>query len=90
MAIVIFLTVALLTYLVALGAWVLQAYTGERLTLEFRSKLFERAQQLSLEYHDRKTTTDSLYRIQNDAPALQSLALNGLIPIVAGAFTIHR
>jgi ATP-binding cassette, subfamily B, bacterial len=87
-AIVILLAVALLTYLVALGTWVLQAYTAERLTLEFRARLFERAQRLSLDHHDRKTTADSLYRIQNDAPALQSLALNGLIPIVVGALTI--
>jgi ATP-binding cassette subfamily B protein len=87
-AVVILLAVALLTYLVDLGAWVLQAYTGERLTLEFRSRLFDRAQRLSLDHHDRNTTADSLYRIQNDAPALQSLALNGLIPIAAATVTV--
>jgi ATP-binding cassette, subfamily B, bacterial len=87
-AILILITVAFLTHVIALGAWVLQAYTGERITLEFRARLFERAQRISLDHHDRKTTTDSLYRIQSDAPALQSLALNGLIPIATGAVTI--
>lgn len=87
-AIVILMTSALLTHLVALGAWVLQAYTGERITLAFRARLFEWAQRISLDHHDRKTTSDSLYRIQNDASALQSLALNGLIPMAAGAVMI--
>jgi ATP-binding cassette, subfamily B, bacterial len=87
-AIILLVTVTLLTYLVALGAWVLQAYTAEKLTLEFRARLFHQAQRLSLDHHDRKTTSDSVYRIQNDAPALQSLALNGLIPVAAGVVTV--
>jgi ATP-binding cassette subfamily B protein len=80
--------VALLLYLVALTGWVLKNYTGERLTVGFRARLFHRAELLSLEYHDRRTTTDAVYRIQSDAPALQSLALNGLIPMAGGALTI--
>jgi ATP-binding cassette subfamily B protein len=81
-------SVALLMNLVALTGWVLKNYTGEKLTVGFRARLFHRAELLSLEYHDQRTTTDAVYRIQNDAPALQSLALSGLIPMAGGALTI--
>ena len=88
LAIILLVTLALLIHLEALAAWVLQAYTGAKLTLKFRAKLFHRAQLLSLDHHDRGMTSDSVYRIQNDAPALESLALNGLVPMFAGAVTI--
>src|SRR5213594_220270 len=39
-------------------------YTGEKLLRGFRAQLFRQAQRLSLSYHDRKGTADSLYRIQ--------------------------
>jgi ATP-binding cassette, subfamily B, bacterial len=82
------IVISLLTYVLILAVWVLKNYTGEKLTVWFRARLFHRAEQLSLEYHDRKTTTDSVYRIQNDAPALQSLALNGLVPMASSAVAI--
>jgi ATP-binding cassette, subfamily B, bacterial len=52
-------------------AYVLQTATGERLTLAFRARLFDHAQRLSLSFHDRRGTTDSIYRIQYDAEALK-------------------
>src|SRR5262249_38280481 len=61
--------VGLLEQLQSYGGWLLGSYTGERLLLEFRAKLFRHLQRLSLAYHDRQGTTDSLYRIQYDAPA---------------------
>ena len=80
--------VTALTYAFALGLSLLQTYTGEKLTLGFRTKLFQRAQQLSFDYHDRKGTIDGVYRIQNDARALQSLAISGVVPLCANAVTL--
>ncbi len=80
--------VTALTYAFALGLSLLQTYTGEKLTLGFRAKLFQRAQQLSFDYHDRKGTIDAVYRIQNDARALQSLAISGVVPLCANAVTL--
>jgi ATP-binding cassette subfamily B protein len=54
-------------------AYVLQTSTGERLTLAFRARLFDHAQRLSLSFHDRRGTIDSIYRIQYDAEALKHL-----------------
>lgn len=77
-----------LTYALALAMRLLQTYTGERLTLGFRAKLFQRAQQSSFDYHDRKGTIDAVYRIQSDASALQFFAINGVVPLCASTITL--
>ena len=80
--------VSLLTYSFVLSLALLRTYTGEKLTLGFRAKLFHRAQQLSFDYHDRKGTLDAVYRIQNDATALQGFAISGVVPLCASAVTL--
>src|SRR5919198_1770592 len=61
--------VAILSQLQDLGASLLRTYTGEKLVLSFRAKLFRHVQRLSIAYHDARGTADSLYRIQTDALA---------------------
>jgi len=80
--------VSLLTYSFALSLALLRTYMGEKLTLGFRAKLFHRAQQLSFDYHDRKGTLDAVYRIQNDATALQGFAISGIVPLCANAVAL--
>jgi ATP-binding cassette subfamily B protein len=87
-AAVLLALVTALTYGFALSTSLLQTYIGERLTLGFRAKLFHRAQQLSFDYHDRKGTLDSVYRIQNDATALQGFAISGVVPLGTNALTL--
>lgn len=84
---VMFVGVAVLTQLQDLASTVLRTYTGERLVLSVRSKLFERAQGLSLAYHDRVGTSDSAYRIQDDAKAIQYLAVDSVVSIVTAVAT---
>lgn len=76
------LSVALLSHIQGVASWILQTYTGERLVLEFRSEAFAHAQRLSLGYHDERGTADSVYRIQEDAPAIQYIAIQGWIPLI--------
>jgi ATP-binding cassette subfamily B protein len=80
--------VALLSQLQGLASSLLSTYTSEKLLLELRAQLFRHAQRLSLAYHDAKGTGDSTYRIQNDAPALQSVAIDGVIPLFTSAGTL--
>jgi ATP-binding cassette, subfamily B, bacterial len=80
--------VALLVHLQGLVVWLLQTWTGERLVLEFRARLFDNVQRLSLSYHDTRGTTESLYRIQYDADGIQHVALGGTIPFVTAAVTL--
>jgi ATP-binding cassette subfamily B protein len=82
------LAVAALSRLQALGSAVLRAFTSERLVLDFRARLFRHLQRLSLAYHDTKGTADSLYRVQRDAPAIQYVAIDGLIPFITAGITV--
>jgi len=80
--------VALAAQLQGFATSVLRTYSGEKLLLMFRTELFRRAQRLSLRYHDSKGTADSVYRIQYDAPAIQWVAIDGLIPLVTAVSTL--
>src|SRR5262249_5151144 len=56
---------------------------GERLTLAFRAQLFWHIQRLSLLFHDTRGTADSLFRIEYDAPSIQAIVINGVIPFIS-------
>jgi ATP-binding cassette, subfamily B, bacterial len=81
-----FLAVAVLTQAQDLANTILKTYTGEKLLLGFRSKLFHQSQRLSLAYHDRVGTSDSMYRVQEDSKSLQYIAAESLISFIT-AFT---
>jgi ATP-binding cassette, subfamily B, bacterial len=87
-AALLFVLVAFLSQTQELARTLLYTYIGERLTLKFRSQLFSQVQRMSLAYHDSQGTADSVYRIQYDAMAIQSLAIDGLIPFLAASFTL--
>ena len=80
--------VALLEQLKVLAEWVLYTYTGEKMVLDFRAMLFHHVQRLSLSYHDSVGTADSTYRIQYDAPAIQHVAIHGVIPFLTSGVTL--
>ncbi len=88
MAAALLLTVTLLTQLLNLMNWLLRTYIGGKMLLRFRAQLFRHVQCLSLAHHDAKGTSDFVYRIQNDAPALQHIAIDALIPFVTAVFTV--
>ena len=87
-SIVLLCAITVLTHVRGLASGVLETYTGERLVRAFRAELFDRVQRLSLAYHDRKGATDSVYRIQYDAPSIQWVAVQGIIPFVSSALTV--
>ena len=81
-------SITLLSQLQELAASLLRTFTGEKLVLEFRAQLFRHVQRLSLTYADSKGTADSTYRIQYDAPAIQNIAIDGVIPFITAGLTI--
>lgn len=88
LAIVLSVVIALLIQLQSLATWLLSTYTGEKLLLEFRARLFRHLQRLSLAYHDKTGTADSMYRVQYDAYAIQNLTISGLIPFITSILTL--
>ncbi|MGI8605113.1 MAG: ABC transporter ATP-binding protein [Verrucomicrobiales bacterium] len=65
-----------------------ESFASEKLVLSFRSRLFRHAQRLSLLYHDRKGTADSIYRIQYDAPAIEWILVHGITPFLVSGCTV--
>ncbi len=88
LAIVLLVLFAVLTQVQSMAVLLASATTGERLVLEFRSRLFRHAQRLSVGYHDMKGTSDSVYRIQYNAPALQYLTIDTTLPLVTSSLTL--
>ena len=87
-AIGLLVAIALLRQIQGLATTLLQAYTKEKLVLDFRARLFRHVQRLSLAYHDEKGTSDSTYRIHHDAPAVQYILIESVIPFIASTATL--
>ena len=79
--------VSLANHLRALTTNLLKTYTSERLTLRFRARLFHHAQRLSMAYHDLRGSSEANYKIQRDAGAMSSVAVEGVIPFVSASAT---
>jgi ATP-binding cassette subfamily B protein len=88
LAVALLIAINLLSQLQDLFTSFLGKYTGEKLVLDFRARLFSHVQRLSVSYHDVKGSADSIYRIQNDAMALQYLTVDGFIPLVSATLTL--
>lgn len=80
--------IGLLSQLRNRQAQLLQVYTGEKLVLGLRSRLFRHMQRLSFTYHDQAGTGDSAYRIQNDAGCIQRIFIHTGIPLLSSAFPL--
>ncbi|MFI5366215.1 MAG: ABC transporter ATP-binding protein [Candidatus Binatia bacterium] len=83
----------------ALGALsVLNNFTtisiGQGMVNDLRSRLFQHLQRLSLSFHSRAAVGDLIYRVTADTYAIQTLAMNGIFPVLsatvllAGMFTV--
>src|SRR5262245_32741952 len=79
---------ALLLQLQGLAVSMLRTWTSERLVQSFRARLFQHVQRISLLYHDTRGSSDAAYRIQQDASAIQAIAIDGVIPLVTSAATV--
>ncbi len=87
-AIALLLSIAALVNVQGLASWWLQTFAGEKLVWDFRAKLLNHVQRLPLYFHDRYGATDSVYRIQHDAPAIQYVVIQGIIPWVTACLTL--
>ena len=56
---------------------------GQRMVNDLRSALYQHLQRLSLAYHSRQRVGDLLYRITADSFAVQTMIMNGALPILS-------
>jgi ATP-binding cassette subfamily B protein/subfamily B ATP-binding cassette protein MsbA len=92
-------TLGLIVIYAALGALsVLNNVTtisvGQGMVNDLRSRLYQHLQRLSLSFHSRAAVGDLIYRVTADTFAIQTLAMNGIFPVLAavvlliGMFTV--
>ena len=82
---IVTILIAVLLNLEATIKSLLKTVTSENLVLQFRARLLNQAQRVSLAYHDKTGTADSIYRIQHDAPAISSIVVTGITPFISAA-----
>ncbi len=87
LAVGLLLVLSLLMNLQSFATWLLQTYTGEKLVLDLRTQLFWHVQRMDLLFHDKRGTSEVAYRIQNDAPAVQYIFLQGIMPLVSSTLS---
>jgi ATP-binding cassette subfamily B protein len=56
---------------------------GQRMVNDFRARLFEHLQRLSLSFHRRREVGDLMVRITYDTFSIQTIAMNGVFPVVS-------
>ncbi len=61
---------------------------GQGMVNDLRSRLYAHLQRLSLSFHSRASVGDLIYRVTSDTYAIQTLAMNGLFPIVSAVFLL--
>lgn len=81
----LFIVVIILVYAQGLAVWLLQTYTGQKLAVDLRARLFHHLQRLSLRYHDSRGTSDSTYRVEYDAASIQAIVISGITPFITDA-----
>lgn len=86
--IVLLALTAALTPVQVLAASMARAYTGGKLVLQFRNRLFRHAQRLSFTYHDMRGVSDTLYRVQYDTAAVERVLVDTMIPMFAAGVTL--
>lgn len=71
------------------GLTLLHNYTsigiGQRMVNDLRGALYGHLQRLSLAFHSRQRVGDLMYRVTADSFAVQTMIMNGLLPILSAA-----
>ena len=58
---------------------------GQGMVNDLRSRLYQHLQRLSLSFHSRAAVGDLIYRVTGDTYAIQTLAMNGIFPVLSAA-----
>ncbi|MFN2540432.1 MAG: ABC transporter ATP-binding protein [Mycobacteriales bacterium] len=84
------LTVALFLLSGSLGLLQTMVLYGlaQQLISDLRERVFGHLTRLSLRFHDERGSGDSVYRVANDTYAVQSVLLDGLVPLSSAALAL--
>ncbi|MET0391189.1 MAG: ABC transporter ATP-binding protein [Polyangiales bacterium] len=66
----------------------LQVGIGQRVVADLRQHLFAHLQSLSLRFHLRRGTGDTIYHIETDAYCVEGLTMSGFVPLFTAGSTL--
>ena len=87
-AVIMQVLVVLLLHCQQVAMHILQTFTGQKLILKLRQKLFGHIQRLSFAFHDARGTGDSIYRIQYDATSIEQILVYGSVAFISSFVTL--
>jgi ATP-binding cassette subfamily B protein/subfamily B ATP-binding cassette protein MsbA len=61
---------------------------GQRMVNDLRIELYAHLQKLSLKFHYQQQTGDLLFRVMADTFSIQSMVMNGLLPLLSALLTL--
>ncbi len=61
---------------------------GQGMVNDLRSRVYQHLQRLSLSFHSRAAVGDLIYRVTADTYAIQTLAMNGIFPVLASVLLL--
>ncbi|HWK44409.1 MAG TPA: ABC transporter ATP-binding protein [Stellaceae bacterium] len=61
---------------------------GQRMVNDLRGALYAHLQRLSLAFHSRQKVGDLMFRVTSDSFAVQTMIMNGVLPIVSAAILL--
>src|SRR3954454_7044377 len=90
LAISVGLTMGLFLLSGALGLWQTRVLMGlgQDLVANLRRETYAHATRLSLRFHGENSAADSVYRLPKDTHAVQSVLLDGVVPLMAALLTL--
>jgi ATP-binding cassette subfamily B protein/subfamily B ATP-binding cassette protein MsbA len=85
--------IAIVLITIALGAATVCANyltidVGQRMVNDLRIGLYAHLQKLSLKFHYQQQTGDLLFRVMADTFSIQSMVMNGILPLVSAGLTL--
>ena len=72
----------------ALAANYITIDVGQRMVNDLRTQLYSHLQKLSLRFHYQQRVGDLLFRVMSDTFSIQSVVMNGLLPLVTAGITL--
>ena len=61
---------------------------GQRMVNDLRTELYAHIQKLSLKFHYQQQSGDLVYRVMSDTFSIQSMVMNGILPLASAILTL--
>src|SRR5262245_6491447 len=82
------IVIIVMSGLLTLGSNYLTIDVGQQMVSDLRTAIYSHLQKLSLRFHYQQETGDLLFRVMSDTFAIQSMVMNGVMPLLSSGITL--